>query len=161
MIEVKPMLPGHAAAVLNIYKKGLATGQATFNKEVPSWEDWHKAYHPHSRLVALQKDRVVGWVALSPVSARHCYRGVAEFSIYISASHRGKGIGDLLMKQLIAESEANGIWTLYSATFAENKASIALQKKWGFREIGYREKIARLNGVWRNTVLLERRSDKF
>lgn len=155
------MLPEHAGAVLKIYEEGLATGQATFNTVVPLWQEWDNNHHTHSRLVALLNNEVVGWVALSPVSARHCYRGVAEFSIYISASHRGKGIGDLLMEQMITESESNGIWTLYSATFAKNTASIALQKKWGFREIGYREKIAQLNGVWHNTILLERRSDKF
>ena len=155
------MLPEHAGAVLKIYEEGLATGQATFNTEVPTWEEWDKNHLPHSRLVALQGEDVVGWVALSPVSSRYCYRGVAEFSIYIRASQRGKGVGNLLMQHLIEESEANGIWTLYSATFAENTASIALQKKWGFREIGYRERIAQLNGIWHNTVLLERRSEKF
>ena len=155
------MLADHAEAVLSVYREGLATGQATFNTEVPGWVEWNKNHFPHSRLVALQGEEVVGWVALSPVSGRYCYRGVAEFSIYISASQRGKGVGSLLMKHLIEESEANGIWTLYSATFAENTASIILQKKWGFREIGYRERIAQLNGIWRNTVLLERRSEKF
>ena len=122
------MLPSHAEAVLNIYREGLATGQATFNTEVPAWEEWDKNHLPHSRLVALQGKEVVGWVALSPVSSRYCYRGVAEFSIYISASQRGEGVGSLLMQHLIEKSEDNGIWTLYSATFAENTASIALQK---------------------------------
>ncbi len=152
------MLPEHAEAVLAIYAQGLQTGLATFNTEVPAWSDWDKSHSPHSRLVALEDGEVLGWVALSPVSQRYCYRGVAEFSIYISAEHRGLGIGDLLMEALITESEANGIWTLHSSTFPENTASINLQKKYGFREIGYREKIAELHGVWRNVVLLERRS---
>jgi len=158
MIEITPMLPAHAEAVLKIYEEGLQTGQATFNTQVPSWEDWDRGHLPHSRLVALEAGRVLGWVALSPVSARHCYRGVAEFSIYIGAESRGKGVGKLLMQKLIEESEANGIWTLHSSTFPENTASIKLQKQFGFREIGYREKIAELNGIWRNTILLERRS---
>ncbi|MBC5991996.1 N-acetyltransferase [Pontibacter sp. SD6] len=152
------MLPEHAGAVLQIYKEGLETGEATFNTEVPTWEQWDSSHHQHSRFVALAGNIVAGWVALSPVSARYCYRGVAEFSIYIAAAYRGMGIGDQLMQKVIPESEANGIWTLHSSTFPENRASIKLQKKHGFREIGYREKIAELNGVWRNTVLLERRS---
>ncbi len=155
------MLPEHAVAVLSIYADGLATGQATFNTEVPTWADWDKGHLPHSRLVAVEDETVVGWVALSPVSSRACYGGVAEFSLYISAAHRGRGIGNRLMQELIQESEAQGIWTLQSSTFPENTTSVRLQKKWGFREIGYREKIAQLKGVWRNTILLERRSDKF
>ncbi|WP_242928799.1 GNAT family N-acetyltransferase [Pontibacter vulgaris] len=158
MIEITPMLPEHAEAVLNIYEEGLQTGQSTFNTEVPTWQDWDKGHLAHSRLVAIENGKVLGWVALSPVSARHCYRGVAEFSIYIGAQARGKGIGNLLMQALIQKSEANGIWTLHSSTFPENTASINLQKKYGFREIGYREKIAELHGVWRDTILLERRS---
>lgn len=154
------MLPEHAEAVLAIYAEGLATGQATFNTEVPAWEDWDSGHHPHSRLVAVENGQVLGWAAISPVSARYCYRGVAEFSIYISTESRGKGVANLLMQYLIEESEANDIWTLQSSTFPENKPSINLQRKFGFREIGYREKISCLNGVWRDTVLLERRSRK-
>lgn len=152
------MLQKHAAAVLEVYGQGLTTGLATFNTEVPSWQEWDKSHHEHTRFVALMDDLVVGWVAISPVSARHCYRGVAEFSIYIRDGYKGQGIGNLLMQELIKSSEANEIWTLQSSTFPENKASIALQKKHGFREIGYREKIAELKGVWRDTILLERRS---
>jgi len=158
MIEIVPITPAHAAQVLQIYEEGLATGQATFNTEVPSRETWDKGHLPHSRLVAVAEEKVLGWVALSPVSTRPCYRGVAELSIYIGEKSRGKGVGNLLLQHLIGESEANGIWTLHSSTFPENKASIRLQQKHGFREIGYRERIAQLNGVWRNTVLLERRS---
>lgn len=158
MVEIIKMLPDHAGTVLQIYAQGLATGQATFNTQVPSWEAWDKDHHQHSRLVAVENEKVLGWAALSPVSARYCYRGVAELSIYIGTSHQGKGIGNLLMQHLIADSEDNGIWTIHSSTFPENTASIKLQKKYGFRKIGYRERIAELNGAWRNTVLLERRS---
>ncbi len=155
------MQPEHAGAVLQIYGEGLRTGFSTFNTEIPSWEDWDRNHLPHTRLVAIAAGEVMGWVALLPVSDRHCYRGVAEFSIYIAAAHRGTGIADLLMQHLIAESEANGIWTLQSATFAENTASLRLQERHGFRQVGYRERVAQLHGTWRNTILLERRSDRF
>ena len=158
-IKIVPMLPAHAEAVLQIYREGLETGEATFNTEIPTWEQWDRGHHQHSRFVAVDGTTVAGWVALSPVSVRYCYRGVAEFSIYIAVACRGKGVGDKLMQRLIPDSEANGIWTLHSSTFPENVASIKLQQKHGFRVIGYREKIAELHGVWRDTVLLERRSN--
>ena len=158
MIELIPLRPVHAGAVLKIYGEGLASGNATFNTEVPSWEAWNGNHHQHTRFVAIENGEVLGWIALSPVSSRACYNGVAEFSIYIAAAHRGKGIGNTLMEKMIAESEVNGIWTLYSSTFETNTASIELQKKFGFRVIGYRERIAKLNGVWHNTIVLERRS---
>ncbi|MBD1395649.1 N-acetyltransferase family protein [Pontibacter sp. JH31] len=161
MMEIIPMLPEHAADVLRIYGEGLKTGMSTFNTEVPSWEDWDRNHLPHTRLVAVEMNEVLGWVALLPVSARACYRGVAEFSIYIATRHRGRGIADLLMQALVQESEANGIWTLQSSTFADNKTSLRLQERHGFRQIGYRDRVAQLHGVWRNTILLERRSDKF
>ena len=152
------MLPEHAGAVLRIYAEGLESGNATFNTVVPAWEEWNSNHHTHTRFVATENNEVLGWVALSLVSSRQCYSGVAEFSIYIAAAQRGKGIANLLMQKMIEESEANGIWTLYSATFEKNIASIALQKKFGFRVIGYRERIAQLHGVWHNTIMLERRS---
>lgn len=152
------MLPEHADIVLRIYAEGLESGNATFNTVVPTWEEWNNSHHAHTRFVATENNKVRGWVALSPVSSRQCYNGVAEFSIYMAATHRGKGIANLLMQKMIDESEANGIWTLYSATFEKNISSIALQKKFGFRLIGYRERIAQLQGVWHNTVMLERRS---
>jgi L-amino acid N-acyltransferase YncA len=158
MIELQPMLIAHQEAVLRIYKEGIDTGNATFTTVVPTWVEWDAAHHAHSRIVAVENNQVIGWVALLPVSTRACYSGVAEFSIYISASARGKGVGKRLMQQLISESEANGIWTLYSSTFQENQVSIELQKKFGFRVIGTRERIAKLNGVWRTTIALERRS---
>lgn len=159
VVNIQPMLPEHWEVVRMIYEKGIATGNATFQTSAPStWELWDKGHLQHCRFVAISSDRVVGWVALSPTSTRECYKGVCELSIYVDTDYCGKGIGQLLMSVLIESSEANGIWSLYSSTFPENGASIALQKKFGFREIGYRERIAQLNGIWRNTVLLERRS---
>lgn len=158
MVEVTKMLPEHAEAILQIYAEGLATGQATFNTEVPSWEAWDKDHLAHSRLVAVENGQVLGWAAFSLVSPRYCYRGVAELSIYIGTANQGRGVGNLLMQHLIQESEDNGIWMIQSSTFPENTASIRLQKRYGFREIGYRKRIAELNGQWRNTILLERRS---
>jgi L-amino acid N-acyltransferase YncA len=151
----------HAQAVLRIYGEGLETGFATFNTEIPTWEEWDRNHLPHTRLVAIEEGEVLGWVALLPVSSRACYRGVAEFSIYIATRHRGRGIADQLMRAMIEESEANDIWTLQSSTFADNTSSLRLQERHGFRQIGYRDRIAQLHGVWRNTVLLERRSEKF
>lgn len=160
MIELIPLHPEHCAAVLEIYREGLQTGKATFNTEVPSWDSWDKNYHQHSRIVAMENGQVIGWIAISPVSSRAYYNGVSEFSIYIAGAQRGKGVGNVLMQRMIEESEDNGIWTLYSSTFETNTASIELQKKYGFRVIGYRERIAQLNGVWHNTIVLERRSKK-
>ena len=158
MIQIQPLLPEHADAVLSIYAEGLQSGHATFNTVVPSWQEWDVAHLAHTRLVATENDKVLGWVALLPVSSRACYEGVAEFSIYIAKESRGKGIGNLLIEAMIKESEANGIWTLQSSTFETNTASIILQQKFGFRIIGVRERIAQLNTVWHNTVVLERRS---
>jgi L-amino acid N-acyltransferase YncA len=161
MIQIIPMQTAHAEQVLHIYGEGLETGFSTFNTEVPTWGEWDRNHLPHTRLVAIENGEVLGWVALLPVSARVCYRGVAEFSIYIATRHRGRGIADQLMRSMIAESEANGIWTLQSSTFADNTTSLRMQERHGFRQIGYRDRIAQLHGVWRNTILLERRSDKF
>ena len=156
---IEPLSPEHWEAVKRIYENGIATGDATFQTAAPAtWELWDNGHITHSRFVAKSDNKVIGWVALSPTSARDCYRGVCELSIYIDDDYRGKGIAKLLMQAVVQSSEANGVWSLYSSTFPENKASIALQKKFGFREIGYREKIAQQNGVWRDTVLLERRS---
>ena len=158
-VQIKPMLPLHWDAVKSIYESGIATGSATFALSAPtSWDLWDKGHLQHSRFVAVAEYKVLGWVALSPTSARECYKGVCEVSIYVDAENRGKGIGSLLMAALIESSEANGIWSLYSSTFPENRTSIDLHRKFGFREIVYREKIAQLNGTWRDTLLLEKRS---
>lgn len=144
--------------VSEIYKQGIETKNATFEKSLPSWEEWDNNHLQTCRFIAELNKEVVGWAALSPFSQREVYKGVAEVSIYISTYHSGKGIGKKLMNSLIEESEVNGIWSLQSSIFPENTASISLHKSLGFREIGYLEKISNMDGIWRNTILLERRS---
>jgi phosphinothricin acetyltransferase len=157
-IDIEAMRPADWEQVRAIYLEGIASGQATFEVEAPTWAEWDAAHHSFARLVALIGARVVGWAALSPVSRRRCYVGVAEVSVYVGADSRGRGIGASLLAAVIAESERQGIWTLQGATFAENEASLRLQRACGFREIGRRERIAQLRGVWRDTILTERRS---
>lgn len=147
------------ACVRSIYLDGIGTGQATFETSVPSWEKWNSGHLPVPRLVAYKTDgSVKGWAALTPASTRPVYAGVAEVSVYVANDSRGQGLGLELLKRLITESEQNGIWTLQASVFPENRSSIALHTRCGFREVGFRERIGRINGVWRNTVLLERRS---
>lgn len=155
---VEPMTPSDWPDVRAIYLEGIASGQATFETEAPSWEQWDAAHHPFARLVARSEGRVVGWAALSPVSRRRCYAGVAEVSVYVASSHQGQGVGRRLLEAVILESERQGIWTLQGSTFPTNEASLRLQRSCGFREIGRRERIAQLHGEWRDTVLTERRS---
>ncbi|AII54465.1 hypothetical protein N008_21305 (plasmid) [Hymenobacter sp. APR13] len=153
------MTDAHWPAVKAIYEAGIATGNATFETQAPAWEAWDTAHLGHSRLVAVDEaGTVLGWAALSPVSSRCVYGGVAEISIYIGAEARGQGVGRQLLQALIADSEAHGIWTLQAGTFEENKASIGLHTQAGFRVIGHRERIGQHHGVWRNTVQMERRS---
>lgn len=152
------MLPAHWEAVSSIYLQGIATKEATFQTEAPSWEEWDKGHLPDFRYVTVHSGQINGWAALSAVSGRCVYAGVTEVSVYIHEQYRGKGVGAALLQQLIIASEAKGIWTLQSGIFPENKASIALHEKHGFRKIGYREKIGKMDGVWRDTVLMERRS---
>jgi len=144
--------------VQRIYNSGIATKNATFQTEAPQWEAWDQSHRKDCRLVARVDNRIAGWAALSNVSNRCVYAGVAEVSIYIDSDYRGIGVGDLLMKQLILESEKQGIWTLQAGIFPENKASIALHLKNGFRILGVREKIGKLDNAWRDTAMLERRS---
>jgi L-amino acid N-acyltransferase YncA len=158
MITLIPMLPEHAGAVLEIYGHGIASGMATFETNVPDWEGFNNKYLPHSRLLAVDDEVPVGWAALSPVSPRACYSGVAEVSVYIHQQHQRKGIGRSLLVELINTSEQNGIWSLLSVIHEENRASIHLHEQCGFRFIGYRERIAQLDGIWRTTVMLEKRS---
>lgn len=141
-----------------IYSVGIATGHATFQTEIPDWETWDKGHHAHSRLVACVGDDIVGWSALSPVSMRRVYAGVAEESIYIAENARGKGVGKQLLTALVVESERNGIWTLQTSIFPENVASVRLHESCGFRIVGNRERIGQHHGVWRDTLFLERRS---
>jgi len=151
------MTPEDWPAVRAIYEQGMASGVATFETEAPSWDAWNAARLPHSRLVA-RDEAVLGWAALSPVSRRACYAGVAEVGIYVAERARGRGVGRSLLEALIRSAEEHGIWTLQGATIAENAASIALQQRCGFRIVGRRERIAKRDGVWRDTVLTERRS---
>lgn len=152
-------------AVRAIYEEGLATGVATFETEAPAWDDWNRGHLESCRLAARAESnpgklRLLGWAALSPVSRRAVYRGVAEVSIYIAAAARGQGVGKGLLQELIAQSEAAGIWTLQSSIFACNAPSLALHRACGFREVGRRERIAQRDGIWHDTVLLELRSSK-
>ena len=145
-------------AVREIYEQGLLTRNATFETQAPDYESWIKKFNPQLLWIAVDNEKVFGWAGLQPVSVRKVYEGVVEVTIYIRNDSAGKGVGTSLMKHLIAESEKAGIWTLYASIFPENTASIRLHTSNGFREIGYREKIAQLDGKWRNTVLFERRS---
>lgn len=145
-------------AVVKIYKEGIDTGLATFEKEIPSWEKWDGNHINTCRLVAVHGHEILGWAALSAVSSRCVYGGVAEVSVYVAKKARANKVGEKLLLALISESENNGFWTLQSGIFSENLASINLHKKLGFRIIGYREKIGRLNGMWRDNTLMERRS---
>jgi len=156
MIDV--MTPADWDAVRAIYLEGIATGLATFETTAPSWADWDATHHPFGRLVARVDGVVVGWSALAAVSRRTCYAGVAEVSVYIAANARRGGLGRMLLDTVIAESERHGIWTLQGGTFADNEASLRLQAACGFRVIGRRECVAQLHGVWKDTILTERRS---
>ena len=140
-----------------IYLEGIRSGHSTFETEAPSWEKWDEGHLKIPRLVMRDGEAVLGWAALSPVSKRHVYRGVAEVTVYVSENAQGKGIGRALLEALIDESEKNGIWTLQASIFPENTASIELHLRCGFREVGRRERIAMLNGLWRDTLLFERR----
>jgi L-amino acid N-acyltransferase YncA len=156
---IQPLETAHWPVVRAIYEAGIATGQATFTTEAPSWETWDAGHLAHCRLVATDASgQIVGWAALSPVSSRCVYAGVAEVSIYIAAEARGQGIGRQLLAALVAESEQHGLWTLQAGIFAENVASLALHASQGFRTVGRRERISQLHGQWRDTLLLERRS---
>lgn len=153
------MTPDDWADVRRIYAQGIATGDATFETEVPSWEEWDRAHLAEVRLVARRGGGVVGWAALNPVSGRCVYGGVAEVSVYVAAEDRGEGVGRALLEELIRASEAAGLWTLQAGIFPENRASVRLHESCGFRRVGRRERLGRLAGRWRDVLLLERRSD--
>ena len=146
--------------VRSIYLEGIAAGNSTFETEAPSWEKWDEGHLQIARLVMRDGDRIVGWAALSPVSKRSAYSGVAELTVYVTESERGQGSGRALLEALIEESERNGIWTLQASVFPENTASVKLHLRCGFREVGRRERIAKMHGAWRDTLLFERRSKK-
>ena len=158
---IRPMAHSDSTMVLEIYDYGLSTRNATFETRLPSWEEWDRNHHRHSRFVYVDQGKILGWAALSPTSKRKVYEGVAEVSVYIAKGASGKGIGTLLLNELIDSSEKNGIWTLHSSLFPENKASVRLHEKCGFRQVGLRKKIAKLDDEWRDTLIMERRSHKF
>ena len=158
MITLDLMTSSDWDTVKVIYEEGIATGNATFQQSAPTWEEWDNSHLAHSRLVAKDGDNIVGWAALTPVSGRCVYAGVAEVSVYVSDKARGNGLGKRLLQKLIEESEANGIWTLQAGIFPENIPSIKLHEACGFRIFGKRERIGKMNGVWRDNLVLERRS---
>jgi phosphinothricin acetyltransferase len=157
MIEIRGMSASDWPQVEAIYAEGIATRQATFEAETPTWAEFDADRLPEHRLVAVAGGRIVGWAALSPTSRRACYSGVVEHSVYVAAESRGHGIGKALMEALLHSSDEGGIWTIQTSIFPENDASLALHAQLGFRVVGRRERIAALDGVWRDTLLLERR----
>jgi len=157
-MNISVLEPKHWNTVKDIYLEGIITGQATFQTDAPAWEDWDKGHLSTLRFVALHADQVAGWIALTPVSGRCVYAGVAEVSVYVAEKFRGQKVGYSLLQHLINESEQQGIWTLQAGIFPENTASLSLHQKLGFRIIGYREKVGKQHGIWRNVNLLERRS---
>ena len=158
MISIAPLTAGHWDAVRAIYLEGIATGNATFQQTAPDWPEWDRSHLPTCRIVALRNNEILGWAALSPVSSRCVYAGVAEVSVYVAQSARGNGIGSALLARLITASESENIWTLQAGIFPENTASVRLHTNAGFRIVGTRERLGSMNGHWRDVVLLERRS---
>jgi L-amino acid N-acyltransferase YncA len=157
-VTIDALLPEHWPGVARVYAEGIATGNATFETEVPSWEAWDSSHLAEHRLVALRDGEVVGWAAVSPVSDRCVYGGVVENSVYVAEAARGQGVGQRLLEELIASSEAAGIWTLQTGIFPENEGSIRLHERVGFEVVGRRKRLGKLHGEWRDVLLLERRS---
>jgi phosphinothricin acetyltransferase len=156
--EIRSLRVEDWEAVRQIYAEGISSGNATLETRAPSWEDWDLAHAPVPRLVAVEGAEVLGWAALAPISRRAVYRGVAEVSVYVSVSARGRGVGRALLAELIAASELSGYWTLQASILSGNAASLALHERAGFRVVGVRERIGQRDGVWRDTILVERRS---
>jgi len=158
-MKIRPLLEADYPALKEIYWHGIASGNATFETEAPTWEAWDKGHLQSCRLVAVDDhEQVVGWAALTPVSSRCVYAGVAEVSVYVHRDFRGKGIGKRLLQELIIESEKQNLWTLKAGIFPENKSSIKIHEQCGFRQVGYHEKIGKMKDMWRDTMLMERRS---
>lgn len=159
--SIDSLEPSDWPFVRSIYLEGIASGQATFETEAPSWQDWNESHLPRPRLKAVGETGIAGWAALSPVSRRAAYSGVAEVSIYVTERSRGQGIGKALLSELVRASEESGLWTLQAGIFAVNAPSIALHAACGFRVVGTRERLGRLAGVWHDVVLMERRSARW
>ena len=161
MLAIVPLQEPHWEEIRRIHLEGIATGEATFETDSsPDWESWSSEHLEGARVAAVEGDRVLGWAALTPVSDRCVYGGVAEVSVYVGSDARGRGVGSLLLQALIDESEEIGIWTLQAGIFGENETSIRLHEKFGFRVVGRRERLGKLAGRWRDVMLLERRSDR-
>lgn len=157
-ITIEIMTQKDWTEVARIYEVGIATKNATFQTEAPDWDSWNKAHRQDCRFVATVENRIVGWAALSNVSGRCVYSGVAEVSVYVDTEFRGKGVGDKLMEAMVEESETKGIWTLQAGIFPENTGSLKLHHKHGFRTIGIREHLGKMDATWRDVAMLERRS---
>ncbi len=157
-MHIRNMIAEDWEQVAMIYHQGILTGNATFQQDLPKWEVWNNGHLAKCRIIMVSDERVVGWAALSPISLRYVYRGVAEVSVYVHKDFTGQGIGYNLLKNLTDDAERNGIWTLQSSIFPENKPSIKIHEKCGFRQMGFREKIGQMNGIWRDTVIYEKRS---
>lgn len=155
---IEELRPEHWPGVVRVYEEGISTRNATFETEVPSWEAWDSSHLMEHRLVALRDGEVVGWAAVSPVSDRCVYGGVVENSVYVAETARGQGIGRRLLEELIASTEAAGIWTIQTGIFPENDGSVRLHQRVGFEVAGLRKRLGKLDGVWRDVLLLERRS---
>jgi phosphinothricin acetyltransferase len=160
VVTIKRLEPEHWPGAAAVYAVGIATGNATFETEVPSWEAWDSSHLTEHRLVALRDGEVVGWAAVSPVSDRCVYGGVVENSVYVAEAARGQGVGQSLLEELIASTEAAGIWTIQTGIFPENEASIRLHERVGFEVVGRRKRLGKLNSEWRDVLLLERRSER-
>jgi phosphinothricin acetyltransferase len=158
--EIEAMRSDDWPLVRDIYSEGIATGNATFETEAPEWAKWDQAHLQRCRLVARDRQQTLGWAALSPVSSRCVYSGVAEVSVYVASAARGRGVGKMLLQSLVEQSEDCGIWTLQAGIFPENLPSIAVHKSLGFREVGRRQRLGQVAGVWRDVLLLERRSSR-
>jgi L-amino acid N-acyltransferase YncA len=157
VVEVRPLVSSDWPAVAAVFAEGIATGDATFETTVPTWEDWNAGHLPEHRFVAELGGEIAGWIAVVPYSSRAAYRGVGEESVYVTERARGQGVGRALLSTLIASARDGGLWTLQAGVFPENEPSLALHRSLGFREVGVRERIGQLNGTWRDVVLLELR----
>jgi L-amino acid N-acyltransferase YncA len=157
-VLLREMTEDDWSSVARIYKEGIESGHATFESDIPTWRQWNASHMKCCRIVATADNEIAGWAALSTVSGRCVYAGVAEVSVYVSPSYKSQKIGTLLLESLIKESEMYGLWTLQSSVFPENQASLRIHEKTGFRVIGFREKIGKMDDIWRDSVLLERRS---